>query len=72
MMRMMVTCGCLLADDTYKDTVRIWNENGKDVVKKFKYKLTFDSHFCYRHAIDEHNNLRHVLTSIEGTWMTDQ
>ena len=40
-MKMMATGGRLLADDTCKETVRIWNKNGEDVVKKFKYKLPF-------------------------------
>ena len=42
------------------------------MAKKFKYKLQFDWHFCYFHAVDDHNNLRHSLTSIENTWVTDQ
>ena len=41
-------------------------------MKKFKYKLPFDWHFCYRHTVDDHNNLRHSLPLIEDTWMTDQ
>ena len=40
-------------------------------MKKFKYKLPCDWHFFYRNAIDDHNNLRHVLSSIEDTRMTD-
>ena len=42
------------------------------MVKKFKYKLLFDFHFCFHHAVDEHNNLRHTLPSIADTWVTDQ
>ena len=38
--RIMATGVHLLSDDTYKETVRIWKENGEDTVKKFKYKLT--------------------------------
>ena len=49
-MRRMDTCGCILADDTCKETVQRWKENGKEVVKKFKYKMPFDWRFCYRHA----------------------
>ena len=69
-MRMMATGGRLLADETYKETVRIWKEHGEDIVKKFKYKLTFDWNFRYRHAVDDHNNLKHSLSSIEDTWVT--
>ena len=69
--RMMSTGGGVLADETCKETVIIWKENGSYVVKKFKYKLPFDWDFCYRHAVDDHNNLRHALSSIENTCMTD-
>ena len=60
-----------MADDTCKETVRIWKENGEDVVKKFKYKLPFDWNFCYLQAVDYHNNLSHALPSIEDTWIND-
>ena len=42
------------------------------MVKKFKYKLPFYWRFRYCHAVDDHNNLRHALPSIEDTWMTDR
>ena len=71
-MRMMDTDGCLLVYDTHKETVRIWNENGEDVVKKFKYNMTFYWNFLYPHAVDDHNNRRHALPSIEDTWVTDR
>ena len=70
MMRMMYTGGRLLADDTCKDTVIRWKENGEDVVKKFKYKLPFYWNFCYQYTVDDHNNLSHTQPSIEDTWMT--
>ena len=70
MMRMMDTGGILLEDDTCKETVRRWKENVENVVNKFKYKLPFDSNFHYRHAVDNQNNLRYTLTSIEDTWVT--
>ena len=70
MMRMMDTGGHILKDDIFKETVRIRKENGEDVMKNFKYKLPFDWHFCYRHAVDDHNNLRHTLPSIEDTSFT--
>ena len=70
-MRMMATGGHLLTDDTCKEILIRWKENIVDVVKKFKYKLPFDWHFRYHHSVDNHNNLRHALASIEDTWMTD-
>ena len=45
--RMMATGGRLLAYETCKETVRIWKENGEDMVKKFKYKLPCDWNFRY-------------------------
>ena len=70
-MMMMTTGGRLLADETCKETVRRWKDNGEDVVKKFKYKLLFDWNFSYGHVIDDHTNLRHALTSIEYIWVID-
>ena len=70
-MRMMDTSGQILTDDTCKKTVKKWKENGEDVVKHFKQKLSFDWHFHRRHVVDNHNNLIHALPSIEDTWMTD-
>ena len=70
--RMIATGGRLLENDICKETVRRWKENGEDVAKNFKYKLPFDWNFCYRHAVDNQNNTRHALPSIEDTWMTDR
>ena len=41
-------------------------------MKKFNHKLPFDWNFCYRHVVDDHNNLRRALPSIEDTWVTDR
>jgi hypothetical protein len=69
-MSMMATGGRLLADETCKQTKRSWLENGVQRVKEFVYALPFDWHFRYRHAVDDHNNLRHAVPSIEETWVT--
>ena len=42
------------------------------MVKKFKYKLPFDWYFHYRHLVDDHDNIMHVLSSIEYKWMADR
>ena len=60
-MRMMATGGRLLADETCKETVRRWKENREDVAKKFRYKLSFNGHFHYLHAVDVYNNIRNSL-----------
>ena len=50
-MRMMATVGQLLADDTCRETFRIWKETGEDVVNKFKHNLPFDCNFLYHHTV---------------------
>ena len=42
MIRIIDTVGCLLVDDTCKETARRRKENGEDAVKNFKYELLFD------------------------------
>ena len=41
-------------------------------MKKFKYNLTFDWNFRYRHEVYDHNNLRHAQPSFEDTWVLDR
>ena len=72
LMRVKDTGVRLLVDDIYKETVIKCKENGEDVVKKFKYKLPFDWYFHYRHLVDDHDNIMHVLSSIEYKWMADR
>ena len=67
---MMATGGALLADENCKEATRSWMENGVAKSKKFNYAKPFDWHFKYRHAVDDHNNLRHALPSIEDGWRT--
>jgi hypothetical protein len=46
-----------------------WKERA-GVVEPFKYTEVFHNHFKYRHAVDDHNNLRHSNVSLELTWTT--
>jgi hypothetical protein len=71
-MKMMATGGKLVADDSCRGTFRRFVENGVQQVKEFAYSLPFDWHFRYRHAVDDHNNLRHALPSLEDTWVTQR
>ena len=71
-MKMMATSGSLMADETCRTTSRHWVENGEEKTKEFSYILHFDHHFRYRHAVDDHNNLRHSLPSWEDTWVTQR
>ena len=70
-MKMMVTSG----SQTCRSTIRRWMEGGVEMTKEFAYTLPFytlpfDHHFWYRHAVNDHNNLRHSLRSWEDTWVT--
>ena len=65
-MRIMATGGVLESDETCKTAQR---GNGPTKVT-FDYTKPFDWHFRYRHAVDDHNNLRHSLPSLEDTWDT--
>jgi hypothetical protein len=69
-MKMLACGGMLQALDSCKETVRHWMEDGVKVVQRFWYMCPFDWHFRYRHAVDDHNNLRHVMPSIEDSWVT--
>ena len=61
-MKIMATGGHLFLNDTCNETMKIWKENGEEVVKKFKYKQQFYWHFCYHHAVDNYNIPSHALT----------
>ena len=39
-------------------------------MKSFQFPLPYDWHYKYHHAVDDHNNLRHSLPSIEHTITT--
>ena len=65
-MKLMATYGSLTYHDDEKENVR--KVNGETI--KFKYTKPFSDHFRYRHAVDDHNNLRHSSPSLENTWVT--
>ena len=69
-MRMMATGGPNTPDESYKMTSRTWKRGNETMSVSFQYPRPFDWHFRYRHAVDDHNNLRHALPSIEDTWFT--
>ena len=66
-MRIMATGGSLLADD---ETCKLAHRGVGDSRVSFRYPRPYDWHFRYRHAVDDHNNLRHTLPSLEDTWVT--
>jgi len=69
-MRMMATGGPLGARDTCKWAKRKWREGDRDMSMEFQYTAPYDWHFRYRHAVDDHNNLRHATPSLEESWTT--
>ena len=45
----------------------------KDSVRKIKIQIHeafLSDYFKYRHAVDDHNNLRHPTPTLEDTWVT--
>ena len=60
--------GGLVSDEFCKMAYR---GNGPNRISS-KYTKPFDWHFRYRHCVDDHNNLRHSLPSIEDTWVTQR
>jgi len=66
-MKMMATGGPLILNDSCKMQRRTWTEAGLNIVKSFQFLLLYDWHYKYHHAVDNHNNLRHSLPSIEHT-----
>ena len=69
-MKMMATGGPLLANDSCKEQKRKWIEGGVERVGTFRFPCPYDWHYKYRHTVDDHNNLRHALPSIEHTITT--
>ena len=70
MMRMMATGGPLGLTDECRETKRRCTEEDRDVERKFRYTCPYDWHFRYRHAVDDHNNLRHATPAVEDSWLT--
>jgi Transposase IS4 len=65
-MKLMSTYGALLPSAEAPDKYRVIDGNTKTI----KYTEPFENHYLYRHAVDDHNNLRHSDISLEETWVT--
>ena len=46
------------------------NITGVSNTEQLKFKITFENHFKYCHAVNDHNNLRKSKPSLESTWVT--
>ena len=70
LMKLMSTYGGLTVPSNQKVSQRVWKEGGETKTTSFQYTAPFANHFNYRHAVDDHNNLRHGIPSIESTIVT--
>ena len=72
-MKMMTTYGALNPYSYERDSKRyLKDSDGNTTITTFKYTEPYSNHYRFRHSIDDHNNLRHQLPSIEGTWVTQR
>jgi len=73
-MKMMCTYGGLQNISDMKKTYRWIKGNNQSPARSvsFKYKEPFANHYNYRHCVDDHNNLRHSVPSIEGSIVTQR
>ena len=70
-MKMMATYGALNPYSDEKESKRyVKDSDGKSAITTFKYTEPYSNHYKFRHSIVDHNNLRHQVPSIEGTWVT--
>lgn len=69
-MKLMATGGKNERCTESKESEQKWTENGQKKHVKFHYPYPVKWHFLYRHQIDDHNNLRHAVPSIEESWNT--
>jgi hypothetical protein len=71
--KLMSTYGGLTVDPTDSPTGRTYlNDKGEWVSKSFHYTEPFSNHKKFRHSVDDHNNNRHCVPSIEGSWVTSR
>lgn len=72
-MKLMSTYGGLVETRGQEKTWRWYKANragGNSILRFFRYKEPFANHYKYRHCVDDHNNLRHSIPSIEGSIKT--
>lgn len=69
-MKLMLTYGDLLIPNGQEGSTRIVEKNGQVENFSFTMSYVFANHFWGRHMIDNQNNQRHSVTSIEGSWIT--
>ena len=61
----------MLENEWQKESKREYKDNnGERTTTTLKYKIPFSNHFYYRHVVDDHNGIRHMVPSFEQTWKT--
>jgi hypothetical protein len=71
-MKMMARGGALIVNESCKDERERLTKDRVEVNRTFQFLLPYNWHYKYRHAIDDHNNMHHLLPSVEGTIITTQ
>ncbi len=67
-LKLMSTYGGLIPFPNQKAPKGFFKEsNGRYSAKSFTYTEAFANHYLYQHAVDDHNNLRHLQPYIEST-----
>jgi hypothetical protein len=66
-MKMMAMGGPLISNDSCKIQKWKWTKGGVKMMQTFQFRLPYDWHYKYCHAVNNHNNMRHSLQSIEHT-----
>ena len=73
--KLMSTCGKLDAQSDADEKVRCIEieEGGRKVRRRIAFQHTepFQNHCRCRHIADDHNHSRHLVPSIESTWVTN-
>lgn len=65
-MKLMSTYGSTIPIESLKLDRKLDNRTKTH----FKYTETFFNHYIFCHAVDGHNNLRHQVPSVKGSWVT--
>ncbi len=64
-MQIMATGGALCTMGG-KEVNHVFSVNGETQTMRFIHVKPFEYYFCFSHAVDNHNNLRHAVSSIKG------
>ena len=72
-MKIMSMGGPLLPNKSWGEQKRVWMDDGVETVCQYWFTCpSYNWHYKYPHAVDNHNNLRHALPSIKHTIATNR